>query len=299
MLNVTDSYLEYYTQPGTMTDPGQYTHLFDDLPNDVVSLCKVVQGLMLHVFWAERYGVRLNARRSDEVQIRSVKRKLARILELDDQPLIKARSVEKKLVGNCRDFSVMLTAMLRHKGIPARARCGFGRYFHVGTYEDHWVAEYWDKTESRWKLVDSQLDDLQQMALHIRFNPLDVPRTAFITGGKAWQMCRSGEADPQKFGIFKMRGLWFIRGDFVRDVAALNKVELLPWDGWGLISKPYKTFTRQDFTFLDDTAILTEGDVPKFDEVRALYEGDERLLVTPVITAYLDMGERQVTLAEE
>ena len=90
------------------------------------------------------------------------------------------------------------------------------------------MAEYWNPAQTRWVLVDAQLDRFQCDAMYIPFDPLDVPRDQFIVGGRAWQMCRRGEADPEHFGIFDMHGLGFVRGDFVRDVAALNKVELLP-----------------------------------------------------------------------
>jgi hypothetical protein len=30
-----------------------------------------------------------------------------------------------------------------------------------------------------------------------------------------------------------MWGLWFVQANVVRDLAALNKMELLPWDVWG------------------------------------------------------------------
>src|SRR5690606_37876997 len=102
----------------------------------------------------------------------------------------------RRLIGNCRDFTVMLCAMLQHQGVPARARCGFGAYFLPNHYEDHWVCEYWNADQGRWILVDAQLDTLQQEALKIGFDTLDVPHDQFITGGKAWQMTRSGEADP-------------------------------------------------------------------------------------------------------
>ena len=59
----------------------------------------------------------------------------------------------------------------------------------------------------------------------------------FLTGGQAWQMCRSGGANPDDFGIFDMRGPWFMQGDLVRDFLALNKVEILPWDPWGRMSR--------------------------------------------------------------
>jgi hypothetical protein len=280
-----------------MTDPREHAPLFDDLPRDVAALCKVVQGVMIHIFWAERYGIKLSDERKNEVQIRSVARKLAHILELDPRPLSDARSLDKKLVGNCRDFSVMLTALLQHQGVPARARCGFGRYFMPGKYEDHWVCEYWHATENRWRFVDGQLDEFQQQALRIRFSPLDVPRTMFITGGKAWQMCRAGQADPDRFGIFDMHGLWFVRGDFVRDVAALNKMDLLPWDGWGIIETKDNDLSAADLAFLDRVAELTQGDVPQFDAVRAVYESDARLRVPPVIRSYTSAGVQSAEIA--
>ena len=33
---------------------------------------------------------------------------------------------ERRFVGNCRHFTVLLCAFLRARGVPARARCGFG-----------------------------------------------------------------------------------------------------------------------------------------------------------------------------
>jgi len=126
-----------------MTDPEEHAHLFEKLPAEVSALRDVIQGLLVHVFWAERHGLKLSEERKQEVQLRTVSQKLKRILELDDRPLTVARPLQKRLVGNCRDFSVMLCAMLRYQGVPARARCGFGAYFTPGRYDDHWVCEYW------------------------------------------------------------------------------------------------------------------------------------------------------------
>jgi hypothetical protein len=39
-----DDILTYYTQPGPMTDPGPYAHLFDDLPTDLPALVKTCKG---------------------------------------------------------------------------------------------------------------------------------------------------------------------------------------------------------------------------------------------------------------
>ena len=282
-----DTSLTAFSQQGPISDPGTYASLFDDLPTSIYDLVRIVQGVTIHVFWAERYGVKHTPERQAEVQLRTMPRRLERTLELDPRPLSEPRALEQKLVGNCRDHSLLLAAMLRHQGVPARARCGFGAYFMPNHYEDHWVTEYWNQDQARWVLVDAQLDALQCDVMKIPFNPLDVPRDQFLVGGAAWAMCRSGGADPEQFGIFDMHGLGFIRGNLVRDVAALNKVELLPWDCWGVILSE-SLDDPSDLALLDEAAALTSGDVPDWERVRALYENDPRLRVDGSILSYVD-----------
>lgn len=282
--------LEHFASPGLLTSPGNHGDLFERLPSEIGSLCRVIQGFMIHVHWLKRYGLQLPESRLEEVQLRSAASKLARIAELDPRPLIEARPLEKRLVGNCRDFSLMLTAILRHQGIPARARCGFGRYFLPDHYEDHWVCEYWNSALRRWVLVDAQLDELQREVLKIEFDPLDLARDQFVVGGESWRLCRAGLADPDKFGIFDMHGLWFVRGNLVRDVASLNNMELLPWDSWGLAEALDNDLTESDFALLDRVAELTCGDVPDFALVRRLYESDGRLRVPAIIHSYTKSG---------
>jgi hypothetical protein len=287
--------LTYFSQHGPISDPGAHAQLFDGLPAGIADLCRVVQGTMIHIFWAERYGLKLPPERQAEVQLRTMPHRLARTIELDPRPLTEVRPLEKKIVGNCRDFSLTLAAMLRQQGVPARARCGFGTYFLPDHFEDHWVCEYWHAGQGRWILVDAQLDSFQREQLGVGFDPLDVPRDQFITGGGAWLMCRAGRADPDQFGIFDMKGLGFIRGNLVRDVAALNKVELLPWDCWGVILADALD-DADDLATLDRAADLTAGSVPDLAAVRTLYEADPRFGVTGPILSYVDGGMQTVDL---
>ncbi|MGE5250938.1 MAG: transglutaminase domain-containing protein [Bacteroidota bacterium] len=282
--------LTYFAANGPISDPGPYAYLLDGLPEEVPELCRLIQGTHVHAFWGESYGYTIPDDRKDEVQLRTVERRLAHLIQLDPRPLTQARPVERRLVGNCRDFALMLACILRHQGRAARARCGFGAYFLPGRYEDHWVCEVWNVEEMRWVLVDAQLDEVQCRALQIPFDPLDVPRGQFITGGRAWQMCRSGEADPDHFGIFDMHGLWFVRGDLIRDVAALNKMELLPWDSWGLMEEAHYPFPEDELAFLDHVADLSGGDVPDFWSLERLYETDTRLHVPDEIKSYARTG---------
>ncbi len=233
------STLAYFSQQGLMSDPGNHISLFNNLPTSTPDLVKLVQGITIHVFWMERYGFKAPPERMAELQLRTMEKRLTRTLELDPRPLTEPRSIEKKLIGNCRDHSLLLASMLRHQGIPARARCGFGVYFLPDHFEDHWVVEYWNTEQNRWVFVDAQLDELQQDAMKISFDVLDVPRDQFIVAGKAWQCC-AGEQDPDKFGIFDMKGL-------ASCVVILSAMwhRLTNWncyqDCWGVISRNRST----------------------------------------------------------
>ena len=267
--------LTFYSKCGPMTEAGTHASLFDNLPDDISSLCKIVQNNMIHVFWAERMKIKLSKARRSTLEIRPISEKLEQIAKTNNNALTTPRDLGQRQVGNCRDFTLFLVSMLRHKNIPARARCGFGTYFESGRYIDHWVGEYWNTAEKRWKMVDSELDPSAKKAYDIRFDPLDVPSEEFIIAGKAWKMCRAGKADPDKFGILDMHGLRFVWGDVVRDFLALNKIEILPWDGgWGFLNcKLSDPLPDEDTLKLyDKIAQLTVDINERFAQVRAYYE---------------------------
>jgi hypothetical protein len=277
---VTDNpqMLHYYAVPSPITDPGEYGYLFDGLPDDIPQLVKIVQGLILHYGWTKRYGIKSSLERLNrDAFLRMVSKQLRRIIELSDTPLTEERPPEKRLRGLCRDYSTLLAAILRHKGIPARARCGFATYFGPGHYEDHWVCQYWKVRENRWVLVDAQLDKLQCEVLGITFDTTDMPDGLFLPAGQGWQMCRTGEADPQTFGYGKRTGMWFVRRNLVHDLFALNKIEMLAWDSWGLMSFQPQNIPSEQMDLLDKIALITHGTSPDIFQVQSVFNSDERL----------------------
>jgi Transglutaminase-like superfamily len=188
-----------------------------------------------------------------------------------------------RLIGICRHFTVLLVGMLRAQGVPARARCGFGAYFNPGSFEDHWVCECWNSSEQRWVLVDAQIDALQQTKLKVDFNLFNVPRDKFLIAGDVWARCRMGEADPSTFGIFDMRGFWFIASNLMRDFAALNNMEMLPWDVWGAMTLPDEPLETDRRALFDQISRLTRAPDVAFTELRRLYDGDDRLRVPAMV----------------
>lgn len=284
-LRAEDRLLDFYGRPGAMTSAGRFSSLMDQLPSDVPVLARVVQGLALHEFASDWYGVTIPEERRSESHIRSAERMLERILTLDGRPLIVARPPEKRLVGVCHHFMVLLLTMLRAKAIPVRGRRGFGSYFNPGYFEDHVVCEYWNAAEGRWILVDPQFDEVWRAKLHIEHVVLDVPRDRFLIAHEAWKRCREDKVDPMRFGIVKgdLRGLWFVADNLVHDVANLSKMEMLQWDVWGAMPRQGERLDDDRLAFFDRLAALTRAPDDSFDELRELYQADERLRVPATV----------------
>jgi len=277
--------LGFYTRPGVMTSAGRYAPLLAELPGDVAGLAAAAQGLLIHEFIAAAYGVTLPDAGRDSVHVRPAEGLLERITARDARPLAAAREPRDRVASNCRGFTVLMVAMLRAHGTPARARCGFGGYFTEGRFEDHWVCEYWHAGEQRWVLVDAQIDARQRELFSIGFDVTDVPRGRFLIAGDAWALCRSGAADPERFGLSEIgeAGDWWIAGNLMRDAAALGNLEVLPWDCWGAMPGENEVIGDARRALFDRLAALTQSPDRAFSELRGLVRGDDQLRVPPVV----------------
>ena len=58
---------------------------------------------------------------------------------------------------------------------------------------------------------------------------------------------------------FDLRGLWFIAGNLVRDVAAQNHMEMLAWDQWGAMPGPDEPLDAERLLLFDRLAALTRA----------------------------------------
>jgi hypothetical protein len=274
--------LDFYQVPGAMADAGRHAALFDAIPDDVASIARAVSGLLLHQHVAPAYGETLSPERIAEAQIRSAEKILECVVAHDGGALVETRPPARRAIGVCRHFTLLFVAMVRRKGYAARSRCGFGTYFEKDRYVDHWVGEYWNESEKRWVMVDAQLDEVQRKLFHIDFDPLDVPRDRFLVAGDAWALCRDEVDNPDAFGIMDMKGWWFIAGNVVRDIAALNRVEMLPWDVWGDMPPVGSDLSEAQFERFDVLAAMAREPDAHFDALVSAY-GSAGLVVPPVV----------------
>ena len=274
---------DFYSTPAPMTELPSHPAL-SDLPTGLDALREAVQGLLLHRDWAHAYGVKPGSARVEEQNLRSTAEVLHRSFEISTQPVSLPRTPQDRVVAICRHFALLHTAFLRSRGVPARVRCGFSSYFDAARWYDHWITERWG--DGRWVREDPQIDNLQAMALNLDFDPYDQPPGRFLTSSEAWIAARAGEVDAQVFGISDMWGIGFIASNVITDFACINKVELLPWDSWGMMTDPRRLPPKKHMAVLDEVAALSNSD--DLDIIRSRFGSDDRLNVPQDIISFTD-----------
>jgi hypothetical protein len=270
VINIMKDTLEIYKEHDIMTEIKAMKDMVRDIPKDIKTIVSYVQNILLHQHWSKAYGVELSDERKREPFIRSFEDKLKFLNNLGYSHVSEQKSNENKMIGICRDFSVVAAALCREASIPARARCGFASYFEKDKYIDHWVLEYWNEDREQWIMVDAQLDNLQQKELKLPFNPLNVGEKYFITGPRAWLMCREGLMNPELFGIFTWWGYNYLRCNLILDANSLLNIPMQPWDIWeGYKSIPIEEWTDKDYEAMDNLATLA---LKVDDDFESLYE---------------------------
>ena len=262
----------FWAVQSLVTEPGPAAAAIDRLPSDLGALRAVSQQLVFHCWadgdWAEN-GIA--PERISEIDTRYAAAMFARLGELADLPLSAARQPRQRLVGCCRDFTVLFVSMARHKGIPSRARVGFAGYLIDGRLIDHEIAEVWDGSAERWRLVEPEIDDDHtDPADGASIDALDVRADRFLTAPRAWQLARSGAIDPEWFITPPDLEIWaWLRHNLVHDLAALNKTEMLLHEVWGVDSRTPPA--PGQLAVLDELATLTGQPSPPLAGLRSAY----------------------------
>ena len=273
--------------------PGRFTTLADGdaVPGGIEEIVAVVQGLLVYDVVAQPfYGVEL-ASTQDGICERDSAALLDLVRAVDRRPIVQERPPEARVAARCHTYSRLTVAFLRSVGVPARVRCGFSTYSVPGMLEDHWVAECWDGELGRWRTVDANLDATWATRIGFAGDPLDVTGEEFVTAGHAWQAWRRGELDAGSCGLTAVggaaaidgfaavdeQGAHWIANNLRLDLAALNRVEMLPWDVWGAGWGPGEEPGGDLLDLFDDVAALTTDPDERLPELRRRYESDVRL----------------------
>ena len=287
----TGTMTEFYSGQSRFTDPGAMTSWLDTVPPDLATLRDTASRLVFHYLAhgdVTEHG--FAPERRAEIDLRYADTMFARLHDLDPAPLHRERAPTDRIVGCCRDTTLLFVSLARHHGIPARARVGFATYLLPGWAMDHVIAEVWDGR--RWRLVEPQFTPGD-----LPLDLLDVPRDRFLVGAEAWAACRSGALDAERFVVWPdnplpfLRGLPYVLHNLVFDLAALNKDEMVLWDLWGplgtAVTVPEDVAARMD---------LLARRLP--DQARTAYSGDLRVPDVVVSVTPPDHRPERVVLRE-
>lgn len=202
--------LEHYRETGPFTFAGAYGEYFRSLPDDVPTLGRLVCGQVIHRVTLAEGNTNANAsllygdmarypwhrmRCEDDIFL-TAPAMAAELFRLDSRGFVPGRQVEHKLVLTCRYVSVLMCAILKAKGIPARSRAGFAPYFHQGVSMDHWVNQYYCEAQNRWVTFDA--DGFYEEG-GMPLTQYDMPEGSFDWAAKAYLATRQGRADGSQF----------------------------------------------------------------------------------------------------
>jgi hypothetical protein len=144
-------------------------------------------------------------------------------------------------------------------------------------------------------LVDAQLDETWQRTIGMNASiPAIVGPEQFLTAGHAWQAWRAGQLDADRCGLTSIdeHGAFWIAGNLRLDLAALNKVEMLPWDVWGLGWEPPEQPTSEMLAAFDAIAALTVDPDHRLEDVLDRYESDPSFRMDGTVFS-VALGEQQ------
>ena len=285
-----DTVVRDYTQHSPYTAPGAQSDWLEDAPTTVAGIRRLVSGLVFHYRAAGDPAYRdFAAPRLDEIDLRYASAILGRLRELQPDAITAERSLPNRVLGCCRDFTLLFVTLARQAGIPARMRVGFAGYFVDGWGIDHVVAEVWDAAEGRWMLVEPQVDDgFVDAVTNAPLDLLDVPRDRFLVGADAWRLARTGAIDHDRFVVEPQNPTPFLRSwpylehNLAVDLAALNGCELVLWDAWGPLeeltdpARPSFEVSGRRLAELDELAMAlsaaTRPDASPAESARAVAE---------------------------
>lgn len=285
--------LDFYKKTSSYTDLGYYKEFAKSLPDDIEELCVLQRMQIIHPvvfrdknirnnkesFWGDMTKIPITRLRYEDDIFPTAQSVLAELLRKDAKYNIE-RKAEDKVHVTCRCQAILLASILKAKGIPARARSGFAEYIHYdGIYYDHWITEYFDEKEDKWKLVDA---DEHCPDHKMGFDLNDIPYDKFLFGANAWLGIRRKEykentifyaSDPATLGLkAAIRGLFYDFHSLMN-----NEIIFLPMPKY-IQDKDFE-LSEEEYKELDCLAKLMLNPNENFEKLQDIWENNSKFRI--------------------
>ena len=270
--------LDLYRQYSEFTDPGEYTYLYENLPDSLPELCSLIRSQFIHPY-AElpKYREQIPQERWNEMMnYPSVKSILGGLISYDSAGLVFDRKPEDRLVLGCQQNAILLASILKYRGVPARVRAGHATYIAPGFHISHAICEVWNENEMRWMLVDPSLEKV------------DFSRNQFDLSNDAWIQMQNGEIDPDLYGIPRVyTGLVSILGKVCTDLASVLGTEYPINQYAPILDNVFDNnqLTAEQIEILDTVSeLMTSLDAENLSKLQEIYNTTPAIQITKSFT---------------
>lgn len=254
--------LSFYTQYSKYTDPGEYAYLYDNLPESIERLCKLIKCQLIHPIEAGQFNLDLPDKHyMEDTLYVTVQDILRGLIEKNDAGLTFDRKPEERLVIACYHHSMLLASILRHRGIPVRMRAGYARYYEVehNVRFSHVICEVWNKSEQRWMLVDPDREKV------------DFSLKLFEYPHKSWVKYRDGKMGKTHYVASSGKGAIGIPHLLGQDLSCLVMEEKPYWFDIPIAvqvgEKSMDSISKEDNLILDELANLLRSPTKNFNNL--------------------------------
>ena len=280
--------LDFYKETSLFTDLGLYKEFAKKLPNDIEELCILQRMQIIHpiaykdenirsksnCFWGDMTKVPITRLDYEEDYFPTAQSMIAELLRRNPNYDVK-REAKDKIHITCRGQAILLTSILKTKGIPARVRSGFAPYIkYDGINYDHWITEYYDEKENIWKLVDA---DEHCPDHEMGFDLNNIPYDKFLFGANAYLGLRTQKlkeenilyaSDPVTLGMkAAIRGLFY-------DFHALMNDEIIFLHVPKYIQDKNFNLSEEEYRELDKLAILMLSPNENFEDLLSIWNNN-------------------------
>lgn len=288
--------IEFYKKNSCFTELGLYKNFAQALPDDIRELCLLQRHQIIHPVAIMKCGG-LGAKSSQPIltfhgdmtqipcdsllfeneRFPTALSILAELLRRENEYSCE-RKIQNKMHLTCREQAILLAAILKAKGIPARARSGYAPYIsNDGVFHDHWICERFCDKENRWILTDADC-----CVENLDFDFADIPCDKFLFGAQSYLKIRNKEICDNALEFASVpptHGMRAALQSLFYDLHSLMNDEIFFWHSPRYIVEKNFNLSQAEFEELDSIANLMLEPSKNFEKICDIWESTPKFRI--------------------
>lgn len=288
--------IEFYKKTSCFTELGLYKNFAQALPDDIRELCLLQRHQIIHPVAIMKCGG-LGAKSSQPIltfhgdmtqipcdsllfeneRFPTALSILAELLRRENKYSCE-RKIQNKMHLTCREQAILLAAILKAKGIPARARSGYAPYIsNDGVFHDHWICERFCDKENRWVLTDADC-----CVENLDFDFADIPCDKFLFGAQSYLKIRNKEICDNALEFASVpptHGMRAALQSLFYDLHSLMNDEIFFWHSPRYIVEKNFNLSQAEFEELDSIANLMLEPSKNFEKICDIWESSPKFRI--------------------